>query len=193
MSKVTKAQFLRDGDIFLFNGKEMVITDDYNSFNNEYCFCTNRKHWNKEDIYSYTSGGWEQIPKNANVEIVGNMVDIFHGNELKKLAENKDVIKIAIYDEGSGIAEVLNYDEGNDEVALQWVTFCPCYDSQVYSKDIYNEQSVYGVECVAELKPASISRDEIAQRREKSIEYDKPIFERHQKLEARHKNENIER
>lgn len=67
-----KAKNIKDGDIFILNGLEMVAVDDYISDCNV-LFTTRKEYWNKNEVYSYTSGGYEYFEPDQEIEVIGNM------------------------------------------------------------------------------------------------------------------------
>lgn len=67
-----KAKNIKDGDIFILNGLEMVAVDDYISDCNV-LFATRKEYWNKNGVYSYTSDGYEHFEPDQEIEVIGNM------------------------------------------------------------------------------------------------------------------------
>lgn len=50
----------------------MVAVDDYISDCNV-LFTTRKEYWNKNEVYSYTSGGYEYFEPDQEIEVIGNM------------------------------------------------------------------------------------------------------------------------
>lgn len=94
---------------------------------------------------------------------------------MKEMLKNGNTVDVAIYDYGSGYAEIIDFNEQKNTVELQWITFCPCYDCQVYNETVYTEPSVFDVKDIAEITPVSLTPEEIAQRRIESIYYDTSV------------------
>lgn len=69
----TKIEDIKDGDIFIYNGTEIVSADS--EYSNGYLFVTIRKFWNPEGNYYYTNSHWEQISEGTEVELIGNMCE----------------------------------------------------------------------------------------------------------------------
>lgn len=79
------------------------------------------------------------------------------------------VVDIAIYDVGSGQAEIKNFTK--DTITVQWISFCTCYsccsvDKQFFMQDCtFNlNEDVYSIE-----SQQTLSKDEITRLRNKSI------------------------
>lgn len=66
-----KIEDIKDGDIFIHNGAEIVSADS--GYSNECLFVTTREYWNPEGNYYYTNSHWEQISEGTEVELIGNM------------------------------------------------------------------------------------------------------------------------
>ena len=93
---------------------------------------------------------------------------------MKEMLKKGNTVDVAIYDYGSGYAEIIDFNEQKNTVGLQWITFSSCYDCQKYDIDIYTEPSVFDIKDIAEITPVSLTPEEIAQRRIESIYYDFP-------------------
>lgn len=68
-----KIEDIKDGDIFIHNGTEIVSADS--GYSNDCLFVTTREHWNPEGNYYYTNSHWEQISEGTEVELIGNMCE----------------------------------------------------------------------------------------------------------------------
>lgn len=66
-----KIEDIKDGDIFIHNGTEIVSADS--GYSNECLFVTTREYWNLEGNYYYTNSHWEQISEGTEVELIRNM------------------------------------------------------------------------------------------------------------------------
>lgn len=67
-----KAKNIKDGDIFILNGLEMVAVDDYLS-ECSVVFITQKEYWNENGVYSYTSGGYKRFEPDQEIEVIGNI------------------------------------------------------------------------------------------------------------------------
>lgn len=91
------------------------------------------------------------------------------------------VAEIAVYDYGSGLAEIRN--ETKDSLLIRWITFCPCYQSQVYSKSIYMETTelekseIYEISDISEMREEEVNR-----KRKNSLQNDLSIFRKYREL-----------
>lgn len=102
--------------------------------------------------------------------------------EMKDLTPYKGkYAEIAVYDDGAGIAEIVDVDE--EEIKLIWVRYTRCYDCQVYGAEIYTRPTTYGIDDICSIGRAEIeSRKEADFLRAESLKYDVDIFRRYYAL-----------
>lgn len=70
-----KIKNIKDGDVFIYNGTTMVAVGEYCTKVNA-VFTTIPAYWSKDGVYHYTSGGYENIPPDQEVNVTGNMYNI---------------------------------------------------------------------------------------------------------------------
>ena len=73
--------------------------------------------------------------------------------ELKELLEGKKLIHITIEDKGDGIAELKQLKD--DSIVVQWVLFTSAYPSQVYGRDLYEEEKEYKLSEIYRIEPCN--------------------------------------
>lgn len=94
------------------------------------------------------------------------------------------VAVITVYDEGSGIAEIL--ERTDKKIKLQWINFVACYSFQVYSKRMYSEPTEYNLKDVYDIdKENEIDELEIKRQRILSIVRDREIFSRYKEMKKK--------
>lgn len=67
-----KIEDIKDGDIFVYNGNELVSAES--GYSNGCLFVTTREHWNPNGNYNYSNSYWERIPEETEVELIGSML-----------------------------------------------------------------------------------------------------------------------
>lgn len=73
--KFKEIKNIKDGDIFIFNDQKLVAVGEYVDEISS-VFTTIPKYWNKEGIYSYTSGSYTTISPKQEVKIIANIYAI---------------------------------------------------------------------------------------------------------------------
>lgn len=85
--------------------------------------------------------------------------------------------EIEVYDEGAGIAEILDVKDGM--VKLLWLQHTSCYSCQVYGAEIYFKPTIYEIGDIYKLRRAKINcRKEADLIRAESLKNDMDIFRR---------------
>lgn len=102
--------------------------------------------------------------------------------EMKDLKPYKGkYAEIAVYDDGAGIAEIIDVDE--EKIKLIWVQYTSCYTCQVYGAEIYTGPTTYRINDICNIGRAKIeSRTEADCLRAESLKNDVDIFRRYYAL-----------
>lgn len=89
--------------------------------------------------------------------------------------------EIAVYDDGAGIAEIVDVDK--EKIKLIWVQYTSCYNCQVYGAEIYSRPTTYRINDICNIGRAKIeSRTEADFLRAESLKNDEEIFRRYYAL-----------
>lgn len=98
------------------------------------------------------------------------------------------VVNVTIWDSFSGIAEIK--EKTDDSITLQWITAFPIYSGTCWSRDIYTKPSTFTTEDIYSYKKErDMLQQEAAKLRQKSMEYDEPIFAKYDELSKLSKRE----